>query len=31
MRLSFLFWVLVRQEEPLWRREGSAFWPFLAS
>src|SRR3989442_1843160 len=30
LRLSFLFWVLVRQQEPLWRREGSGFWPSLA-
>jgi len=30
LRLSFLFRVLVRQQEPLWRREGSGFWPSLA-
>src|SRR3989441_11248567 len=31
LRLSFLFWVLVRQEELRWRREGSGVWPFLAT
>src|SRR2546422_6463226 len=30
LRLSFLFWVLVRQEEPLWRRESSGVLAVLA-